>query len=70
MEAIRALAGPSVRGFPALGGYLERGRSLVLRGGIPMENTAPPYDFTWAFVLEDGVSCHGHQAGKRHQDDR
>ena len=24
-----------------------------------MENTAPPYDFTWAFVLEDGVSCHG-----------
>ena len=34
--------------------YLERGRSLVLRGGIPMGNTAPPYDFTWAFVLEDG----------------
>jgi hypothetical protein len=33
--------------------YLERGRSLVLRGGIPLGNTAPPYDFTWAFVLED-----------------
>jgi hypothetical protein len=30
------------------------GRSLVLRGRIPMGNTAPPYDFTWAFVLEDG----------------
>jgi hypothetical protein len=25
--------------------YLERGRSLVLRGGIPLGNTAPPYDF-------------------------
>ncbi len=54
MEVITALAGPSVRGFPALGRYLERGRSLVLRGGIPMGNTAPPYDLTWAFVLEDG----------------
>jgi hypothetical protein len=30
---------------------LEPGRSLVLRGGIPMGNTAPPYDFTWAFAL-------------------
>lgn len=30
---------------------LERGRSLVLRGGFPMENVAPPYDATWAFVL-------------------
>jgi hypothetical protein len=33
---------------------LERGRSLVLRGGFPMENIAPPYDSTWAFVLRDG----------------
>jgi hypothetical protein len=32
---------------------LERGRSLVLRGGIPIGNTAPPYDFTWAFALRD-----------------
>jgi hypothetical protein len=32
---------------------LERGRSLVLRGAVPMQNTAPPYDFTWAFVLRD-----------------
>ncbi len=32
---------------------VDPGRSLVLRGGIPMGNTAPPYDFTWAFVLKD-----------------
>ena len=32
---------------------LEQGRSLVLRGGVPMGNTPPPYDFTWAFVLKD-----------------
>jgi hypothetical protein len=30
---------------------LERGRSLVLRGGFPIENIEPPYDSTWAFVL-------------------
>jgi hypothetical protein len=32
---------------------LERGRSLVLRSPAPTQNTAPPYDFTWAFVLRD-----------------
>jgi hypothetical protein len=32
---------------------VEPGRSLVLRGGIPIGNTAPPYDFTWAFVLRE-----------------
>jgi hypothetical protein len=32
---------------------VERGKSLVLRGGVPMGNTRPPYDFTWAFVLND-----------------
>jgi hypothetical protein len=32
---------------------LEPGRSLVLRGGVPMGNTPPPYDFTWAWVLRD-----------------
>ena len=32
---------------------LERGRSLVLRGVVPLGNTAPPYDFTWAFTLRD-----------------
>ena len=34
---------------------LERGRSLVLRGGVPMGDTPPPYDFTWAFVLREGL---------------
>jgi hypothetical protein len=33
---------------------VDRGRSLVLRGGIPMGPVAAPYDFTWAFVLRDG----------------
>jgi hypothetical protein len=33
----------------------ERGRSLVLRGGVPMGNTPPPYDFTWAFVLREDL---------------
>jgi hypothetical protein len=32
---------------------LEHGRSFVLRGGIPIGSAAPPYDFTWAFVLRD-----------------
>ena len=32
---------------------LEPGRSLVLRGGVPMGNTPAPYDFTWAWVLRD-----------------
>lgn len=31
----------------------EPGRALVLRGGVPMGETAPPYDFTWSFVLRD-----------------
>jgi hypothetical protein len=33
---------------------VEQGRSLVLRGAIPIGNTAPPYDFTWTFVLQNG----------------
>jgi len=32
---------------------LEPGRALVLRGGVPMGNTPPPYDFSWAFVLRE-----------------
>ena len=32
---------------------LEPRRSLVLRGGAPMGNTPPPYDFTWAFALRE-----------------
>ena len=31
----------------------EPGTALVLRGGVPMGDTPPPYDFTWAFVLQD-----------------
>ena len=49
--------GDEVRLAPQAGlavAFLKRGRSLVLRGGIPMGHTAPPYDFTWAFVLRDG----------------
>ena len=32
---------------------LEEGRSLVLRGGVPIGDASPPYDFTWAWVLRD-----------------
>jgi hypothetical protein len=32
---------------------VDPGRALVLRGGVPMGRTAPPYDFTWAFALHD-----------------
>jgi hypothetical protein len=49
-------AGDQVRLAPqvALGvALVERGKSLVLRGGVPTGNTPPPYDFTWAFVLND-----------------
>src|SRR6516165_7659148 len=30
---------------------VQPGQSLVLHGGVPMGDTSPPYDFTWAFVL-------------------
>ncbi len=32
---------------------VEPDRALVIRGGVLMGDAAPPYDFTWAFVLED-----------------
>jgi hypothetical protein len=32
---------------------LEPGLALVLRGGVPMGKTPPPYDFTWAFVVRE-----------------
>jgi hypothetical protein len=32
---------------------VEPRAALVLRGGVPMGNTPPPYDFTWAFVLRE-----------------
>jgi len=50
------VVGDEVRLAPEVGlvvAFLERGRSLVLRGGIPMGNAALPYDFTWAFALRD-----------------
>jgi hypothetical protein len=46
--------GDEVRLAPEVGlvvACLERGRSLVLNGGIPIGTSAPPYDFTWAFAL-------------------
>jgi hypothetical protein len=42
-------AGDQVRLAPQVAltvAVLDRGRSLVLRGGVPMGNTPPPYDFT------------------------
>ena len=54
--------GDKVKLAPAVGldvAALEPGRSLVLRGGVPMGNAPPPYDFTWACVLReepDGTS--------------
>jgi hypothetical protein len=32
---------------------VEPGRSLVLRGAVPIGRSAPPYDFTWEFALRD-----------------
>jgi hypothetical protein len=32
---------------------VEAGRALALRGGVPMGNAPPPYDFTWAFVIDE-----------------
>jgi hypothetical protein len=31
---------------------VDPGRALVVRGGVPMGSHSPPYDFTWAFVVE------------------
>jgi hypothetical protein len=32
---------------------LKPARALVLRGGVTMGSTPPPYDFSWAFVLRE-----------------
>lgn len=32
---------------------VDPGHALVLRGGVPIGDTPPPYDFTWAFVLDE-----------------
>jgi hypothetical protein len=48
--------GDEVKLYPEVGlevCVLEPGRSLVIRGGVPMGNIPAPYDFTWAFVLRD-----------------
>jgi hypothetical protein len=48
--------GDEVRFAPEVGlavAVVEQARSLVLRGGVSIGTTAPPYDFTWAFVLRD-----------------
>ena len=47
-------AGDQVRLAPQVAltvAVADPGRCLVLRGGVPIGNVAPPYDFTWALVL-------------------
>jgi hypothetical protein len=54
--------GDQVRLAPEVGldvAIVEPSRALVLRGGTPVGNVAPPFDFTWAFTLArepDGTS--------------
>jgi hypothetical protein len=54
--------GDEVRLHPEVGlrvALLDPGTALVLRGGIPMGQVAPPYDFTWAFIVhaqDDGTT--------------
>ena len=46
--------GDSFRLHPEVGlqvALVEPGHDLVLSGGVPMGEAAPPYDFSWAFVL-------------------
>ena len=46
--------GDEVKLHPEVGlrvALVDPGTVLVLRGGIPMGAVAPPYDFTWAFVV-------------------
>jgi hypothetical protein len=48
--------GGQVKLHPEVGldvAMVEPGRALVLRGGVPMGAAPPPYDFTWAFVLQE-----------------
>ncbi len=51
------VVGAEVRLAPELAltvAAVEPGRSLVLRGGVPMGRRTPaPFDFTWAFVLNE-----------------
>jgi hypothetical protein len=48
--------GDAVHLHPEVGlvvAVVELGRALVLRGGVPIGRTPPPYDCTWAFALRD-----------------
>src|SRR5215207_2896564 len=48
--------GDQVKLHPEVGldiAVVEPSRALVLRGGVPMGTAPPPYDFTWAFVLQE-----------------
>jgi hypothetical protein len=48
--------GNQVRLHPEVGlavAVADPSHALVLRGGVPMGSTPPPYDFTWAFVLHE-----------------
>jgi hypothetical protein len=48
--------GGQVKLHPEVGldvAVVELGRTLVLRGGVPMGAAPPPYDFTWTFVLQE-----------------
>ena len=36
---------------------VDPGRALILRGAVQMGRIAPPYDFTWAFVLRPEDGC-------------
>ena len=48
--------GDQVKLHPEVGlgvAVVELGRTLVLRGGVPMGAAPPPYDFTWTFVLQE-----------------
>ena len=49
-------AGDEVQLAPEVGlqvALVKKGHALVLRGGIPTGKAAPPYDFTWSFVLSE-----------------
>ncbi len=51
------VVGDSVRLAPEVSlavAAVERGHALVLSGGVHVGNSAPPYDFTWSFVILDG----------------
>ncbi len=50
--------GDDIRLHPDVGlvvAEVDPGRVLVLRGGVPIGRAPAPYDFTWAFVLREGL---------------